>query len=325
MQAGTPEAAVGFDDSTWQTIDKRTYASITARPDGQPNMSMDAYGFHEGDVWYRGRFTGNADVRRVHLYYGAGGTGMMQAFLDGELIGQHELPSALPRPITTGAATFNLPDSARAAGEHVIAVMVRNNGHNWDLDADDFHKEARGLISASIESPAGPSFAVPIAWKIQGRDRGEDFVDTVRGVPNNGGQYGERMGWHLPEMDDGAWRTVTLPASQAPAGTDWYRTSFDLAVPKQHDATIGIAFGDTHQPRSVANYRVLIFVNGWHMGQLIAHVGPQRVFPIPEGILNHHGRNTVALAVTSDGAAGNALEEVKLVVMRNVRGGLPVH
>jgi beta-galactosidase GanA len=324
MQPGTPEASITFDDSAWLAIDKRTYASITARPDGQPNMLMDAYGFHEGDVWYRGRFTGSADAQRVNVYYGGSGSGMAQVFVDGELIGQHELPSALPRPITTGAFNLNLPQSARTAGEHVIAVMVRNNGHNWDLDADDFHKEARGLISVSIESPAGPSFAVPVRWKIQGRAGGEEFADTLRGVPNNGGQYGERMGWHLPDADDRAWRAVTLPASDAPPGTSWYRTSFDLAVPKQHDATIGIGFGDTSRPRSVANYRVLIFVNGWHMGQFIAHVGPQRVFPIPEGILDHRGRNTVALAVTSDGEPGNALEEVKLVVMRNVRGGLPV-
>jgi hypothetical protein len=95
-------------------------------------------------------------------------------------------------------------------------------------------------------------------------------------------------------------------------------------VPKDHDATIGIAFGDTSKPRSAVNYRVLIFVNGWHMGQFIAHVGPQRAFPIPEGILNHRGHNIVALAVTTDGAPGNALEEVRLVTLRNVRGGLPV-
>jgi hypothetical protein len=69
---------------------------------------------------------------------------------------------------------------------------------------------------------------------------------------------------------------------------------------------------------------VLIFVNGWNMGQFIAHVGPQRVFPIPEGVLNHRGRNSIALAVTSDGAPGNALEQVKLVTLRNVRGGIPV-
>jgi hypothetical protein len=60
------------------------------------------------------------------------------------------------------------------------------------------------------------------------------------------------------------------------------------------------------------------------MGQFIAHVGPQRVFPIPEGILNHRGSNIVALAVTSDGVPGDALEAVKLVTLRNVAGGVPV-
>ncbi len=324
MAPGTPEADPGFDDSAWAAIDNRAYASITARPDGQPNMLMDAYGFHEGDVWYRGRFTGTADAQRLRLYYGAGGSGMVQVFVDGVLVGQDELPGGLPRPITTGAVTIALPDTARTPGEHVVSVMVRNNGHNWDLDSDDFHKEARGLISASIERQSGPSFAIPVAWKIQGRQGGEEFVDTVRGVPNNGGQYGERMGWHLPGFDDRGWNRATLPATTAPAGTSWYRTSFDLNVPKGQDATIGIAFGDPTTPRSPVDYRVLVFVNGWHMGQFIAHVGPQRTFVVPEGILNHRGRNVVSLAVTSDGKPGNALEGVKLVTLRNVRGGLPV-
>ena len=95
-------------------------------------------------------------------------------------------------------------------------------------------------------------------------------------------------------------------------------------MPQGQDATIALAFGDIGVPRSVARYRALIFVNGWNMGQFIAHVGPQRVFPIPEGILNHRGPNVVALAVTSDGAPGDALEAVKLVTLRNVLGGVPV-
>lgn len=323
--SGSPEAIRGFDDSNWQAIDNRAYASITARPDGQPNMLMDAYGFHEGDVWYRGRFTGTPDAERLRIYYGAGGSGLVQVFLDGVLIGEDETPHGIPRPIGTGAFDVELTGAARAPGEHLLSVMVRNNGHNWDLDADDFHKEARGLVSASIGPAAGPSFAVPIAWRIQGRAGGEDIMDPVRGVANNGGQYGERMGWHLPGFDDSGWKSVPVPATGTWAGTSWYRTSFDLAVPKGQDATIGVAFGDTSKPRSAsARYRVLIFVNGWQMGQFIAHVGPQRVFPVPEGILNHRGRNSIALAVTSDGAPGNALEEVKLVVLRNVRGGLPV-
>ena len=57
------------------------------------------------------------------------------------------------------------------------------------------------------------------------------------------------------------------------------------------------------------------------MGQFIAHVGPQRVFVIPPGILDPQGENTVALAVTTDGQPGNALEPVRLVTLRAVRGG----
>jgi len=324
MAKGSPEADPAFDDSRWQVVDNRASGSITARPDGQPNLGMDSYGFHDGDVWYRGRFTGTPDAKSIALFYGGGGAGMLQVWLDGKFVGQHELPVGLPRPITTALANFALPAAAQAPGEHVLSVTVRNNGHNWDLDADDFHKEARGLISVSIAAPGGRSFGVPIAWKIQGKQGGEDLADPVRGPANNGGQYGERAGWYLPGFDDRRWAAATLPAATLTAGTTWYRTGFDLAVPKGQDATIALAFGDTTTPRSVAQYRVSMFVNGWNMGQFIAHVGPQRVFPIPEGILNHRGANRVALAVTSDGARGHALEAVKLLTLRSVSGGVPV-
>ena len=76
--------------------------------------------------------------------------------------------------------------------------------------------------------------------------------------------------------------------------------------------------------RSERENRALIFVNGWNMGQFIAHIGPQRTFVIPPGILNPNGANTIALAVTTDGKAGNALEPVKLVNLRTARGGVPL-
>jgi len=87
-----------------------------------------------------------------------------------------------------------------------------------------------------------------------------------------------------------------------------------------------VQIGDPATPRSPGpgRYRVLIFVNGWQMGQFAANVGPQRTFPVPEGILNHRGRNSIALAVTGDGAAGAALEPVRLVTLHHVRGGVAV-
>jgi hypothetical protein len=144
---------------------------------------------------------------------------------------------------------------------------------------------------------------------------------------NNGGLHGERMGWHLP-VDPAKPQTgwdATQPGAAPPApGTYWLRTTFKLDMPAGHDVQLGLAFGDTTKPRSERDNRALIFVNGWNLGQFIAHIGPQRVFVLPPGILNPNGDNTLTLAVTTDGDAANALEAVKLVPLAVARGGVPL-
>ena len=316
---GSPEAARDFDDSKWAPATAQTSTSTIRPPPGLPILTMDDYGFHMGDVWYRGRYAGDGASSRLELTYGGGGVGLLQLWVDGKFIGQNELPAGQARPPTTGTCVFDIPNSP---GDHVIAVMVRNNGHNWDLLADDAHKEGRGLVTASLSTMSGPRFAVPISWKLQGM--GEHLTDPARGVMNAGGQYGEQHGWALPGFPDRNWEQTSLSAAPPAPGTMWLRKDFDLALPANHDIQLGLAFGDTKVSRSDRQYRVLIFVNGWNMGQFIAHVGPQRVFVLPPGILNHHGRNTLALAVTTDGDARNAVEPVRLIVLRAVRGGVPV-
>jgi hypothetical protein len=49
--------------------------------------------------------------------------------------------------------------------------------------------------------------------------------------------------------------------------------------------------------------------------------GPQHTFVLPNGVLNTDGRNTLALAVTSDGGPGDGLERVQLTTLATVRGG----
>ncbi|HSI16570.1 MAG TPA: beta-galactosidase [Sphingomonas sp.] len=325
VSVASPEAAIGYDDHGWaDAVTPGGNVATIRPPDGQPNLAIDPHGFHSGDVWYRGRFTGSAETRRITIHYGAGAAGLMQLWLDGVPVGQDVVPGGLADPQTVGVARLALPPAAQAPHEHVLAMMIRNNGHNEDVHATGTHKEPRGLISASLDG-GGRSFAVPIAWKLQGNQGGEDIADPARGVANNGGLHGERFGWHLPGFDDRGWRVAHVPDAAVAFGTRWYRTGFDLAVPAGQDATIGIAFGDPAVPRTLAAYRVLIFVNGWNMGQFVSDIGPQRVFPVPEGILDHRGHNVIALAVTSDGAAGNGIDVVRLVTLRNVRGGVPVH
>ena len=320
----SPESQPGFDDSHWQAADKTTTNSTTKPPAGQPVLTADDYGFHQGDVWYRASYSGAATATTLAMNYGGGGAGMLQAWLDGVYLGQNVLASGAAAPPTTGTATFTIPTALRTDGPHTLAVMVRNDGHNEDGGVNDAQKEGRGLISVKLADANRAAVTPQISWRIQGDRGGEDIADPARGVENNGGLFGERHGWYLPGYPDGDWTRTSVPASTAMSGTAWYRTTFRLHIPTVDDASLGITIGDPSTPRSTADYRALIFVNGWNMGQYIADVGPQHTFVIPNGVLNPDGTNTLAIAVTSDGGAGNGLEKVSLTNLGTVRGGVPV-
>jgi beta-galactosidase GanA len=321
---GSPEADPGFDDSSWASADKTQTNSTTPPPAGQPVLTADDYGFHHGDVWYRGRYSAAASATTLSLHYGGGGAGMLQAWLDGHYLGQNVLATGVSSPPTTGTATFAIPAALQTAGSHELSVMVRDDSHNEDGGINDAQKEGRGLISVAMADASASPVGAPISWKIQGEQGGEDITDRVRGPINNGGLYGERAGWYLPGYPDRGWSSATVPASTALPGTTWYRTSFRLRIPPADDASLGLTIGDPSVSRSAADYRALIFVNGWNMGQYIADVGPQHTFVVPNGVLNPRGQNTLAIAVTSDGGAGNGLEPVALTDLGTVRGGVPL-
>ncbi len=318
------ESQPSFDDSSWLLADKTTTNSTTKPPAGQPVLTEDDYGFHQGDVWYRGSYSSGAAATTLTMNYGGGGAGMLQAWLDGVYLGQNVLASNASSPPTTGTATFTIPTGLRTDGPHILAVMVRNDGHNEDGGVNDAQKEGRGLISVKFTDASQTAVSPQITWRIQGDLGGEDIADPARGVENTGGLFGERHGWYLPGYPDGGWASVTVPAQSAMSGTAWYRTTFVLHIPRVDDASLGITIGDPSTPQSTADYRALIFVNGWNMGQYIANVGPQHTFVIPNGVLDPDGHNTLAVAVTSDGGAGNGLEKVSLTNLGTVRGGVPV-
>ena len=135
------ESQPSFDDSSWQVADKTTTNSTTKPPAGQPVLTADDYGFHQGDVWYRGSYSSGAAATTLTMNYGGGGAGLLQAWLDGVYLGQNVLANNVSSPPTTGTATFTIPTGLRTDGPHTLAVMVRNDGHNEDGGVNDAQKE----------------------------------------------------------------------------------------------------------------------------------------------------------------------------------------
>jgi hypothetical protein len=97
---------------------------------------------------------------------------------------------------------------------------------------------------------------------------------------NAGGLFGERQGWHLPDVPDsfnasdssGSWtrRDLKEGLPNDSAGVGFFRTQFDLDTPSGYDVMMSFEFEDNEEELP---YRALLFVNGWHMGKRIANLG----------------------------------------------------
>ncbi|MEV5434317.1 beta-galactosidase [Streptomyces sp. NPDC052701] len=314
-----PESEPGFDDSGW-TVAGRTASPGTASsaaapvPGGQPVLSADGYGFHHGDVWYRGEFTDARGVTSVSLSYGTGPQGLLMAWLDGHPLGTHRTPvpdgDTAERGTRTATAAFAVPRRLRGPGRHVLSVLVRPTRDDRD-GRDDQDQQARGLASVRFAG-ASPD----VTWRLCGAAG----PDPVRGPVNNGGLYGEREGWHLPGHDDAGWQPVEFPRADRRQGVTWYRTAFRLDVDPGVDASFGLVLDDDPDRA----YRVQVFLNGWNMGQYVNDAGPRHPFVLPNGILRTRGENTLALAVLADGTTPAGPGDVRLTLPASAAGGVPV-
>jgi beta-galactosidase GanA len=306
MHDEAPEIAPGFDDSGWQRADRTETASIT-KPEAAPILFADDYGFHTGNIWYRGRFPGGTATGVTIKAISGGKAGAVSAWLNGRFLG-----SVQGEKLET---TLALPAGAlKADGDNVLSVLTVNMGHEEDYDDRSENRTARGLSVATLTGANEP-----IAWRIQGVRGGEQLADPVRGPLNNGGLFGEREGWSLPGFPARDWRVVALPASAVKAGVTWYRSTVRLALPKGQDSSLAIDISD----EAARPYRATIFVNGWQMGNYVSQIGPQHRFPIPNGILDPNGTNTIAIAVWNT-QGGGGLGRVSLVDLGSYRSPLKV-
>jgi beta-galactosidase len=289
---GAPEARYGYDDAAWQVADRTTTASIQPPP-ALPVLYADDYGFHSGAVWYRGHFTPTGKESGVHLVPATGPHGTSLVWLNGTFLGS-----------TDSNRSFTFPEGTLRPGkDNVVSVLVESMGHDQPWHPNDGYKVPRGLVSATLTGSDRQ-----FSWRIQGKLGGEDLVDPVRGPYNTGGLAGEREGWYLPGYPDAGWKRTSLPATGSVPGVTWYRTSFDLSLPRGQDVPLGVRIDDD----ASRDYRALIYVNGWMVGQYINDLGPQHSFPVQPGMLRTDGRNTLAIAVWNEDTTTGGLGKVTL-------------
>lgn len=303
-RAGAPESARAFDDSRWRVADLTTTSSVT-RPGTLPVLFADDYGFHTGNTWYRGHFSGDAAPSGLKLKVVSGGKGgAFSVWLNGHFLGSVTRNE-------TGA--FGFPADMIVPGDNVVSVLTVDMGHEEDYDGKGENRTARGIVAAE---PLGAD-AKAITWRIQGAVAGSD---PKRGPYNLGGLYGERQGWPTGPGRAADWKPATLPVDTAAPGVTWYRTDVTLNLPKDQDTSLGIAFKDPPG----RHYRAMLFVNGWQMGNTIADLGPQRRFPIPNGVLDPHGKNSITIAVWKTDDTPGGLGTVSLVDYGSVTSPIDV-
>jgi len=193
----------------------------------------------------------------------------------------------------------------------------------------DTNKNPRGILSYTLSSrdPAAMS------WKLTGNLGGEDFVDCTRGPLNEGGLYAERQGFHLPSPPSESWETRSPLTDISSPGVGFFTTSFILDLPVGYDLPLSFIFTNTTSSSSSsspsptsppANYRAQLYINGFQFGKYINHIGPQTVFPVPEGILNHRGLNFLAVSLWGSDVGGNVLGGLELRESARVMWGFGV-
>jgi hypothetical protein len=309
---GTPEREAAYDDSAWRRLDRETTHN-QMQPLTSPVLAADDYGIpSSGFTWYRGRFTGTATGvciegrHRYTVWLNGERVGLVTS--DAEVPGPSGLTSLGAGPPVNQQVTLAFPPGVATDDENVIAVLVESWGHTMDAGNANQAKQARGLISASVERPGSPPCGYTLAaggeskapyaggspTTVPSAPRPSGGIDwRVRGgapadYPNTSGLDGELAGWHRAGFDDSGWQRASLPAKRgAPGLVTWYRARFRLRVPRGLRAPLGVALRRAGHPAE-------IYLNGVH----VARAGRDREerFFLPEGVVRPRGRNVLAIA-----------------------------
>ncbi|KAI2470078.1 glycoside hydrolase family 35 protein [Annulohypoxylon bovei var. microspora] len=305
-----PEIRTSYNDSTWVSCDN----PLTNNPQSlftPKSLYASDYGFHSGSLIYRGHFTASGEESSISLNLTGGSDFGYSLWLndifitswDGSGQGGGESTHNDTIPLSSHALENEKP--------YVFTLLIDHMGQDEEAPGTDAIKASIGIINFDLAGHVQSD----VTWKLTGNLVGESYYDLERGPRNEGAMFVERQGYHQPSPPSRDWE-VSNPIVNGikSAGIGFFTTTFELDVPAGYDVPMSFVFGNssTSAYAVVPNYRCQLFVNGWQFGKYVANLGPQTTFPVPEGILNHNGANTVALTLWSLDEGGAKLDGFSL-------------
>ncbi|KAG5641026.1 hypothetical protein DXG03_006367, partial [Asterophora parasitica] len=267
-----PEIGRKFDDSGWVEANK-TNTNIPLKPyygDGRVLYGCD-YGFCENVVLWRGHFKATGAERSANLSINGGQAFSASVWLNDVFLNTSFGNSTNNQNIHEETDDlFTFPEDSLIPGQDNVITIVQDNMGLNETDGlnPDSSKSPRGIRGFKLDTGNFTS------WKVQGKIGGYlNYPDKVRGILNEGGLFGERAGWHLPNFDTSipSWspRNLVDGLPRSAAGVGFFVTTFKLDIPEGFDVPLSFEFREPQgQP-----YRAFLFVNGWMMGKRIGNLG----------------------------------------------------
>jgi len=288
-----PELHSDYSDSKWTVADKQT--QNTKYPLKTPvSLYGSDYGYHLGYILFRGTFKATGEEKKFTVQTRGG-----LAYGDSVWIGDKFLGSWKGHSLEENL-TSAYDIEVEAGKSYTFTILIDNMGHdqNWGTGEDE-SKTPIGILDYDLSGRKKDA----ISWKLAGNFGGEDYPDRVRGPSNEGGLFAERQGYHLPSPPTEGWRSSVGGPMEGlkKAGVAFYTTTFNLGISDAIDLPTAIVIGSDSQTASYRrqqthpSYRLQIYVNGCQFGKYVRNIGPQFKFPVPPGIWNTHGENTIAM------------------------------
>lgn len=299
---GLPERLLEYDDSGWLTANHSSTPNITP-PETYPVLYADEYGYHTGNILWRGRFTSpsasaSSQPTGVFLSVIGGTSHGWSAYLNGAFIGSWLGTTAITQSnITLSFSNATLSPSGQ---DNVLFVIQDHMGHDESLFSAGA-TNPRGIYNVTLQGTGqNTTFS---SWKVAGNAGGEANIDPIRGVFAEGGLHAERLGWHLPDFNDSDWSVSQPSTGFSTADAKFYRTVVPLSIPSGLDVSLGFKLSSPVG----STVRAQLYVNGYMFGKYVPYIGNQVVFPVFPGILNYRGNNTIGLSVWAQEEVGGSV------------------